>query len=267
MPCFSYNRGHLTVLRRGVWYYQSDGVPVDDDLDRPCARCGRPPSPEGYDACMGYVPGVSSACCGHGEGPGFVIWRDGAMFSRWAEKIEVGDGCWTWVGAKDRDGYGQFRYTPQFQGKAHRFAYATLVRPIPRGLSVLHHCDNPSCVRPSHLYAGTNSDNMRDRARRGRFDPRSVVRHHRGADPAKWAACVCLGCGKVFQRRASEILWHPRTFCSRACYRLGAHLLPGRGRHDPFVIMDNSPDTELDKCASFEPETVDTPRDTPGRVR
>lgn len=60
----SYSRGRLVTYKRGVWRYE-DGVPVDDDPDRPCPRCGRPPTAEGYDACLGYIPGCVSACCGH----------------------------------------------------------------------------------------------------------------------------------------------------------------------------------------------------------
>ena len=73
MPYLSYSRGHSAVLKRGVWYYEADGVRVDDDPDRPCARCGRFPYPKGYDACIGYVPGVFSACCGHGVHEPFII--------------------------------------------------------------------------------------------------------------------------------------------------------------------------------------------------
>ncbi len=43
----------------------------------PCKRCGKLPTPEGYDACLGYLPGVASACCGHGVKPGRVYYKDG----------------------------------------------------------------------------------------------------------------------------------------------------------------------------------------------
>lgn len=70
--------------------------------------------------------------------------------------------CWPFVGGCDRDGYGRFR------GKAaHRVALAAaLGRPLDG--HALHHCDNPPCCNPAHLYEGTQVDNMRDRARRGR---------------------------------------------------------------------------------------------------
>lgn len=70
----SYSRGRLVTYKRGVWRYE-DGVPVDDDPDRPCPRCGRPPTPEGHDACLGTIPGCVSACCGHGVSESILMMR------------------------------------------------------------------------------------------------------------------------------------------------------------------------------------------------
>lgn len=73
----SYTRGHLATYQDGVCFYE-DGVLVDDDPDRPCPRCGRLPTPEGYDACLGHIPGCVSACCGHGaHGP--ILIMDGEV--------------------------------------------------------------------------------------------------------------------------------------------------------------------------------------------
>jgi HNH endonuclease len=77
--------------------------------------------------------------------------------------------CWNWAGAKIR-GYGYFRVGPK-QKKAHRVAYELFKGPIPEGLFVCHHCDNPSCVNPEHLYAGTAKDNRRDTIVRNRANP------------------------------------------------------------------------------------------------
>ena len=54
-----------------TWLYCDTGKPIDGK--RFCQRCGRPPAQEGYDACLGYIPGVHSACCGHGKHQGFKI--------------------------------------------------------------------------------------------------------------------------------------------------------------------------------------------------
>lgn len=63
----SKSRGHEVYWddTNQVWRFSDNGV-VDDD-QRPCKYCGEPPTPEGYDACLGYLPGAEYACCGHGS--------------------------------------------------------------------------------------------------------------------------------------------------------------------------------------------------------
>jgi hypothetical protein len=87
----------------------------------------------------------------------------------WA-KVEKSDGCWEWTGARLRRGYGRIRVTRQRQMLAHRMSWELAYGPIPEGLYVCHHCDNPPCVRPDHLFLGTNSDNMVDAHQKGRVD-------------------------------------------------------------------------------------------------
>ena len=55
----THSRGHLIV-----WRYEDSGEVLDNE--RPCIRCGEPPTPEGHDACVGHLPGAVSVCCGHG---------------------------------------------------------------------------------------------------------------------------------------------------------------------------------------------------------
>jgi hypothetical protein len=70
------------------------------------------------------------------------------------------NGCWIWTDALDRDGYGRFRFNKKNYGP-HRFS-KLLAGEDPKGLQVCHHCDNPSCVRPDHLFLGTAKDNKVD---------------------------------------------------------------------------------------------------------
>jgi hypothetical protein len=81
------------------------------------------------------------------------------------------DVCWEWAagtrGQKSRP-YGAFSYNGK-RVLAHRFAYEAYMGTIPEGLLVLHKCDNRLCVRPSHLFLGTNQENMDDRMAKGRW--------------------------------------------------------------------------------------------------
>lgn len=91
-----------------------------------------------------------------------------STFVRFMDKFEVREnGCWEWTKKTNRGGYGEFKVRGKTV-RAHRWAYATFVEPIPEDLHVLHHCDNPPCVNPSHLFTGTHGDNMRDMFAKGR---------------------------------------------------------------------------------------------------
>lgn len=77
-------------------------------------------------------------------------------------------GCWEWTKYTDR--YGIIRINKRSY-KVHRVAWEEFCGPIPDELKVLHHCDNPPCFRPAHLFTGTQEDNVRDCAAKGRLVP------------------------------------------------------------------------------------------------
>lgn len=88
---------------------------------------------------------------------------------RFWEKVEIGEAgdCWEWTAYKTKKGYGRFQLSGSPE-RAHRVAWALTFGPVPDGLFVCHHCDNPGCVNPAHLFIGTNSDNQLDSVCKGR---------------------------------------------------------------------------------------------------
>ncbi len=76
-------------------------------------------------------------------------------------------GCWHYIGAHDRNGYGIFSIKGKQIG-AHRFSAKYLANKTIDQLIVCHKCDNPGCVNPDHLFVGTTQDNKNDQIAKGR---------------------------------------------------------------------------------------------------
>lgn len=131
-----------------------------------CRRCGIPFLAYPCHIANGQAIFCSRAC------------RWGTPEQRFWEKVdkngpipshcpELGQ-CWVWTHGCN-EGYGIFYPKAGEKVYAPRFSYVLEHGEIPIGLHILHHCDNPPCVRPSHLYAGTTLDNARDMMSRGRW--------------------------------------------------------------------------------------------------
>ena len=90
---------------------------------------------------------------------------------RFNAKVNKTDTCWLWTGStRGATHYGWFKVNGKRKA-SHRFAYETFNGPIAEGKIIMHTCDVPRCVNPSHLIQGTYKDNMQDCISKGRFNP------------------------------------------------------------------------------------------------
>ena len=93
---------------------------------------------------------------------------------RFWPKVCVREKCWEWIASKNTDGYGLLMCRNKAAGfprkllRAHTVSWEIHFGAIPKGMHVLHTCDNPGCVNPGHLFLGTHQDNMRDMKEKGR---------------------------------------------------------------------------------------------------
>lgn len=97
-----------------------------------------------------------------------MINNNRSVEERMLSKINKIDGCWLWTDKLSPWGYGRLTVNNQAL-YAHRLSYELWVGPIPKDKPfICHHCDVPACINPIHLFAGTQNDNMKDMAKKGR---------------------------------------------------------------------------------------------------
>ncbi len=102
-----------------------------------------------------------------------------SLSERFWTKVDKSDplGCWIWLGG--RAGTGNYGVIwDGRQKRAHRASWEMVNGPIPIGFQICHHCDNPSCVNPAHLFCGTRSDNANDSVSKGRWNRPLGENHH-----------------------------------------------------------------------------------------
>lgn len=115
--------------------------------------------------------------------------------------------CWVWVSGKySKTGYGQFSFGGRVSGGvlSHRHSMVLyLGRPLKQNEHVLHRCDNRICVRPSHLFIGTEKDNKKDMVRKGRSAKGEQIKQSKltSKDVQEIKNCFYPGMGPLLARK------------------------------------------------------------------
>ena len=97
----------------------------------------------------------------------------------WLRAVRRPNGCIEFTGSLNRKGYGRMWFNGKI-AQTHRIAWEITFGPIPDGLQVLHHCDNPPCCNPSCLFLGTDADNTADMVAKGRGAGQKVTHCPKG---------------------------------------------------------------------------------------
>ena len=144
-------------------------------------------------------------------------------------RLKIADnGCWVWQGGKDEDGYGALLWRHGQESRAHRVAYKLAFGAIPEGAMICHHCDNPPCCNPLHLFVGNGQINHDDMVAKGRWD-------FNWGDRVKWAKLTNwqameirrrVADGETQRKLAVEFGVHYKNVNGIACNRTWKHLPP-----------------------------------------
>jgi hypothetical protein len=138
----------------------------------PCEYCGKDFKVDTGNLKKGGGKCCSKRCMGLSK-------RKPLIDTFWENVIKTNK-CWLWTGSTDGHGYGHM-FRERKEGnktiKAYRFSYEIHNGPIPKGLVIMHVCDNPPCVNPKHLFLGTFADNVHDACKKGRCKHKSHIKN------------------------------------------------------------------------------------------
>lgn len=166
--------------------------------------------------------------------------RAASIRGRFSSKIEVRrpEDCWPWIAkARHKAGYGALNSGAPEKCTiyAHSLSWALANGPIPPGMFILHHCDNPGCCNPAHLYAGTPKQNMQDVKARNRKKyaghsegTRRKIRDARALSPPVMSA---EGRASVAQKMRDR--WQSEEWRQRFSERMSGENNPRFGKRPP----------------------------------
>lgn len=126
----------------------------------------------------------------------------------WAAVDQKPDGCWNWIRGKGKTGYGGVNWRG-VDMRTNRLAWILNYGEIPPKLFVCHSCDNRLCVKPDHLFLGTNTDNLHDASKKGRLDRGFCKRGHllKNAYKRPYKGSIARHCRECHRVRSLQYIY------------------------------------------------------------